>query len=192
MPAPDPAALAFLLSRRSHPARTLRPPLPDADQLHRILTAAARCPDHGKLEPWRFIVFERAALARIAQAVEERGVALALEPERVAKAVAQYADADLAVMVVTVPRPTDRIPAVEQTLSAGAVCLSLVNAALASGFGANWLTGWPVYDRYLLEGTFRLAPEEWVAGIIHLGTATETPADRPRPDLDRIVSWVKA
>ena len=192
MPAPNPAALDFLLTRRSHPARTLRPPVPDAAQLHAILTAAARTPDHGKLEPWRFVVFERAALVRIAGEVAMRGAALALDPERIAKAVAQYADSHLAVLVVAVPRPTDKVPAIEQTLSAGAVCLALLNAALASGFGANWLTGWPLHDAPLLADSFGLAPGEWAAGIVHLGTAAETPPDRPRPDLDRIVTRVSA
>jgi nitroreductase len=192
MPDPNPAALDFLLTRRSHPARTLCPPVPDAAQLHVILTAAARVPDHGKLEPWRFVVFERAALVRIAGEVAMRGAALALDPERIAKAVAQYADSHLAVLVVAVPRPTDRIPAREQTLSAGAVCLTLLNAALASGFGANWLTGWPLYDAALLSDSFGLAPGEWAAGIVHLGTAAETPPDRPRPDLARIVTRVTA
>ncbi len=190
MPDPNPAALDFLLTRRSHPARTLRPPVPDAAQLHVILTAAARVPDHGKLEPWRFVVFERAALVRIAGEVAMRGAALALDPERIAKAVAQYADSHLAVLVVAVPRPTDRVPVIEQALSAGAVCLALLNAALASGFGANWLTGWPLHDAPLLADSFGLAPGEWAAGIVHLGTATETPPDRPRPDLDRIVTRV--
>jgi nitroreductase len=191
MPAPNPAALDFLLTRRSHPARTLRAPVPDADQLRAILTAAARTPDHGKLEPWRFVVFERPALVRMAEAVAARGAALALDPDRVAKSVAQYASADLAVLVIAVPRPTDKVPAIEQTLSVGAVCLSLLNAALASGFGANWLSGWPLYDRALLEGTFGLTEGEWAAGIVHIGTATEAPPDRPRPDLDRVVTWVR-
>lgn len=192
MPAPNPAALDFLLTRRSVPARTLRGPLPDAAQMERILTAAARTPDHGKLEPWRFIVYEKPALARIAGAVAARGAALGIDPDRVAKSVAQYAEADLAVMVVVVPRPTDKVPAIEQTLSAGAVCLSLVNAALASGFGANWLTGWAVYDRELLEGSFGLVPGEWAAGIVHIGTASETPPERPRPDMARVVTRVTA
>lgn len=192
MPAPNPAALDFLLTRRSVPSRTLRGPLPDAAQMERILTAAARTPDHGKLEPWRFIVYEKPALARIAGAVAARGEALGIDPDRVAKSVAQYAEADLAVMVVVVPRPTDKVPAIEQTLSAGAVCLSLVNAALASGFGANWLTGWALYDRELLEGSFGLVPGEWAAGIVHIGTASETPPERPRPDMARVVTRVTA
>jgi nitroreductase len=192
MPAANPAALDFLLSRRSWPARLLRAPVPDAAQLDRILTAATRVPDHGKLEPWRLVILERAALTRIAQAVAARGAALAIDPERVAKSVAQYADADLAILVVAVPRSTEKVPAIEQMLSAGAVCLQLANAATASGFGANWLSGWPLYDRDLLEGSFGLAPAEWAAGIIHIGTVIDTPPDRPRPDLARVVTRISA
>lgn len=193
MPAPNPAALHFLLTRRSRPARTLTLPVPDDATLRVILTAAARTPDHGKLEPWRFIVLEKPALARLARLVAERGAALALDPDRIAKSVAQYGDADLAVVVVQVPRPTDKIPLIEQTYSAGAVCLSLVNAALAAGFGANWLSGWPVYDAALLSGGLHLSPGETVAGVIHIGTGpAAAPPDRPRPDIDAITTRVRA
>lgn len=192
MPVPNPAALEFLLTRRSRPAKTLTTPVPGREELLVLLTAAARSPDHGKLEPWRFLVLTRPALQRLAALAAERGAALGLEPGTVAKAVSQYADADLVVAVVAVPRPTDRIPAIEQTLSAGAVCLALLNAALAAGWGANWLTGWPVYDAEFRARGLGLAPGEWVAGLIHIGTETAAPADRPRPDLARIVTWVEA
>ncbi len=192
MPATSPAALDFLLNRRSHPARLLGLPVPDERELRTILTAAVRVPDHGKLEPWRLVVLEKAALARIAGDVAARGAAVAVDPDRLVKSVSQYGEADLAVLVVAVPRPTEKIPAIEQVLSAGAVCLSLVNAALASGYGANWLTGWAVSDAVLMQETFGLAEGEWVAGIVHIGTARETPPERPRPDLDRVVTWVRA
>lgn len=192
MPAPNPAALAFLLARRSHQARTLRPPVPAREELGVLLTAAARAPDHGKLEPWRFLVLARPALARLAGLAADRGGALGLEPERVAKGVAQYAEADLVVAVVAAPKPDDRIPAIEQTLSAGAVCLGLLNAALAAGWGACWLTGWPVADALFRAEGLGLAAAERVAGLIHIGTATATPQERPRPDLARIVTWVPA
>jgi nitroreductase len=189
MPVPNPAALDFLLTRRSRPARTLTLPVPDRDALQVILTAAARTPDHGKLEPWRFIVLDKPALDRLAGLVAERGAVLRLDPERIAKSVAQYADADLAIVVVQVPRPTEKVPLIEQTYSAGAVCLSLVNAALAGGWGANWLTGWPVYDAEFLSRGLRLGAGETVAGVVHIGTETAAPPDRPRPDIDAITTW---
>ena len=192
MPSPNPAALDFLLGRRSCPARTLTLPVPDTAALRVILTAAARSPDHGKLEPWRFIVLNKPALTRLAALVASRGLALNLEEERIAKTVAQYAEADLVVAVVQVPRPTVKVPLSEQRYAVGGVCLALLNAALAAGWGANWLSGWPVYDPAFLSDGLGLLPDENVAGMIHIGTETSAPPDRPRPDIDQITSWVMA
>ncbi|WP_432635682.1 nitroreductase family protein [Albidovulum sp.] len=192
MPDPNHAAMEFLLTRRSRPPRTLTTPVPTRAELLPILTAGARVPDHGKLEPWRFIVLERPALQRLAQAARERGAELAMDPERIAKGVAQFADAHLAIVVIKVPRDTAKVPEIEQTLSAGAACLSLVNAALASGWGAAWLTGWHVHDPEFATRALGLAPGEWVAGVIHVGTETSAPPDRPRPDLDGVTTWVTA
>lgn len=184
------AALEFLLARRSRPARTLAAPVPSRDQLLEILQAATRVPDHGKLEPWRFLVLARPATDRLARLVEERGQALGLEPERIAKSASQYAMADLAVAVIQVPRPMEKVPLIEQTYSTGAVCLSLLNAATAAGWGANWLTGWPVYDEAFRRDGLGLAPGESVAGLVHIGTPTAETPDRPRPDLSKLVTWL--
>jgi nitroreductase len=189
MPNPKPAVMEFLQNRRSRPARTLGLPVPGRAALVPILTAAARVPDHGKLEPWRFIVLEKPALARLATLAAERGAALGLDPDRLAKGVSQFGAADLAVVVVKVPRPTEKIPETEQILSAGAVCLGLLNAAEASGWGANWLTGWAVSDATFAQTGLGLSPGEWVAGIIHIGTESATPPDRPRPDISAITTW---
>jgi nitroreductase len=192
MPDPHPPALAFLLTRRSRPARMLAPPVPDRAALAPLLEAAMRVPDHGKLEPWRFIVLARPALERLARLAETRAAALGLDPEKAAKGASQFAQSPLAVAVVACPRPSDKIPAIEQTLSAGAACLSLLNAALAAGWGANWLTGWPAHDRGFVEQGLGLAPEEWLAGLVHIGTATAVPPDRPRPDPAARVAWVES
>ena len=108
-----------------------------------------------------------------------------------AKAVAQYAQADLAVVVVQVPRPTEKVPLIEQTYSAGAVCLGVLNAATAAGYGANWLSGWPAYDATVLRDGFGLAPGETVAGVIHVGTPSGEAPDRPRPDVPGLTTWVE-
>ena len=192
MPTPNPAALEFLLTRRSRPAKTLTGRVPDRDALEQLLTAAARTPDHGKLEPWRFLVLTRPALERLARAVPETGARLGQPEEAVAKMTAQFAEAHLAVVVVASPKPSEKIPAIEQTLSSGAVCLALLNAALAAGWGANWLTGWAVHDRHFATNELGLAPDEFVAGVIHIGTETAAPPDRPRPDLARVVTWIEA
>lgn len=183
-------ALDFLLARRSRPARTLVPPVPSRDQLLTLLAAAARVPDHGKLVPWRFIVLARPATDRLARLVEARGAALGLDPQAVAKAASQYAMADLAVAVVQVPRPTDKVPLIEQAYSAGAACLSLLNAATAAGWGANWLTGWPAYDEAFRRDGLGLAPGETVAGLVHIGTPSADTPDRPRPDVASLVTFL--
>jgi nitroreductase len=190
MPDRNDAALDFLLTRRSRPAKTLRAPVPERAELSVLLTAAARSPDHGKLEPWRFIVLERPALARLAEAVAARGAELSLDEQQIAKGRSQYDEGNLAVVVVEVQKDSDKIPALEQTYSAGAVCLALVNAALAAGWGANWLSGWPAHDRGFCTDALALEENERVAGIIHIGTETSAPPDRPRPEIEGITTWL--
>lgn len=192
MPDPNPAALAFLQTRRSRPAKTLTTPVPGAEEVRGLIKVAARVPDHGKLEPWRFLVLETAALARLAETIPEKGETLSIAPDKIEKAVQEYANADLAVVVISSPKPSDKIPEIEQTLSAGAVCLQLVNAALAAGWGANWLSGWASHDRDWRERNLGLMPHEWIAGVIHIGTETSAPPERPRPDTDALTEWFSA
>lgn len=189
MPDPNPAALEFLLTRRSRPAKTLGLPVPTPEQLMPILTAASRSPDHGKLEPWRFIVLEGAALRRLGNDVRSRATAMGLDNEQADKGAQQFETGQLAVAVIEVRKATDKIPELEQTYAVGGVCLALLNAALASGWGANWLSGWPSHDRGFMMQALGLAPHERIAGFIHIGTETSAPPDRPRPDLDQIVTW---
>lgn len=189
MPIPNPAAIDFLSTRRSRPAKALVAPAPDHAALVPLLTAAVRVPDHGKLEPWRMIVLDRAALDRLAHLAALRGAALDLDADRTEKGVSQFRDSPLCVAVIESPKGEDRIPAIEQTYSAGCVALSLVNAALAAGWGACWLTGWPAYDSDFLTQGLSLNPGERLVGFVHIGTETSTPPERPRPDLARVVTW---
>lgn len=185
----NPEALKFLMTRRSRPAKTLTEPVPEPAALLPILRTAARTPDHGKLEPWRFLVLGPRTLEGLADAVPARGQALGLAPEKIEKMRCQFADARLVVCVIESPKATEKFPVIEQTYSAGAVCLSLLNAALASGWGANWLSGWASHDRAFVETHLGLAPQERVAGFIHIGTETTPPPERPRPDLETITEW---
>ncbi|MCR8827735.1 nitroreductase family protein [Pseudosulfitobacter koreensis] len=190
MPESDIAALNFLHTRRSRPAKTLAMPVPDRADLEQLLTAAARTPDHGKLEPWRFIVVEKTAMPRLADLAETRGKVLGLDPEDIGKGRSQFDMGHLAVAVIEVHVPSPTIPALEQTYSAGAVCLSLLNAALAAGWGANWLSGWPSHDRVFMQEAFALKDNERIAGLIHIGTETTAPPDRPRPDIAAKTTWL--
>jgi nitroreductase len=192
MPLRNDAALAFLTARRSRPAKLFSLPVPSRDQLTEILTAATRVPDHGKLEPWRLIVVQKAAFRRLADLAEARAGELGGDAEMAAKGRGQYDLGKLAVVVIASPKPSPKIPPVEQLLSAGALCLGIVNAAEAAGWGACWLTGWPAHDATFAARAFGCAEGETVAGIVHIGTPPEDGPDRPRPDLAKLVSWVDA
>ncbi|WP_243612550.1 nitroreductase family protein [Shimia aestuarii] len=190
MPTPNPAALEFLLTRRSRPAKTLTTPVPTRAELAPLLEAALRSPDHGKLEPWRLLVLEEAALHRLGDAVGARAAALGLDEVQTGKGRTQFDTGHLAVAVIESPVIAEKVPAIEQTYSAGAVCLALLNAALASGWGANWLSGWPSHDAVFLQESLGLAPHERLAGLIHIGTETAAPPERPRPSIEDKVTWV--
>lgn len=189
MPHRNAAALEFLLTRRSRPAKTLTTPVPSREQLAPILEAALRTPDHGKLEPWRLIIIERQALARLGDLAGERAKALGLDEVQTEKGRNQFDTGDLAVVVVESPVESPKVPAIEQTYSAGAVALSLLNAALASGWGANWLSGWPSHDRAFVENGLGLTSAERVVGIVHIGTEKMTPPERPRPNPEDKITW---
>ena len=189
---PNQGAIDFLATRRSRPPKTLTTPAPDKAALLPLLTAAVRVPDHGKLEPWRLVVLERAALDRLAQEASAYGAQQGFDETVIAKGASQFAQSPLCVAVICVPRPTDKVPQIEQTLSAGCVCYGLVNAALAAGWGAAWLTGWVAHDAGFTRAAFGLAQGEWVAGLVHIGTQGSEPPERPRPDLSALTTWVNA
>ena len=184
------AALDFLLSRRSRPAKTLKAPAPSREELLPLLTAAARSPDHGKLEPWRFVVLEKGAMARLSRLTLASGQRLGKTAEEIAKAQLQFDQGELSVVVVEVQKDSPKVPPIEQSYSAGAVCLALLNAALAAGWGANWLSGWMSHDPEFGRQAFDLQVNERIAGIIHIATEGSTPPERPRPDLEKITLWI--
>lgn len=181
MPQPDSATLAFLRSRRSHPARTLTGPPPGRAELAELLELAARIPDHGKLEPWRFVVLERAALDRLAPLLAAHVAAQGGDEVAVGKARTSFAS-PVVVAVVSAPVANPKIPDWEQFLSAGAVCIELLNAALAAGYGAAWLTG-PAAQPEFSRAHLGIGEAERIVGLIHIGQGGSAPPDRPRPDI---------
>lgn len=182
-------AIELLQTRRSVAPRHLAPPGPNEGQLREILTIAARVPDHGRLVPWRFIVIGPEAGRRLGETIEQ--VYAADHPdapaERLALERGRLTRAPLVIAVVSRARPHDKIPEFEQILSAGAACMALVLAANALGFSTNWITEWYAFDRRVLSA-LHLAEDENIAGFVHIGTATEPPSERVRPDLDEIVT----
>jgi len=184
--------LALFETRRSVAPHLMTGPGPTPEERDRLLRIASRIPDHGKLAPWRFIVFEGEARVQagtmLAKRFRERQPdatedMVAIEAKRLARA-------PMVIAVVSKSAPHFKIPEWEQELSAGAVCTALTFAANAMGFVTAWLTEWFAYDEQV-RAAFGLTPEERIAGFIHIGRSTEKPADRPRPALDEIVSFFK-
>ena len=182
-------ALELLTNRRSTKAIELSGAPPSAAEIETLLNIASRVPDHGKLVPWRFIVFEgearRSAGAAIATAFSTKYPNA--KPEHIETERERLARAPLVIAVVSRAVPHAKIPEWEQVLSAGAATMNLVIAAHALGYGANWITEWYAYDRAVLDA-FGLAPHERIAGFVHIGRPLGPPEDRPRPPLTDIVS----
>lgn len=181
--------LALLKQRRSVPPQFLAAPGPEGAQLDELLAIAARVPDHGKLVPWRFVVFEGAAREQaaevVARAFRERNPQASddqLEFER-----KRLLHAPVVVAVISRAREHVKIPLWEQELSAGAVCMTMLIGAYAMGYAGSWLTNWFAFDREVLAA-FSLAEDERIAGFIHLGTPTAPITDRDRPVMAEIVT----
>lgn len=181
--------LALLHRRRSVPPQFLTEPGPSPAELEDLLAAAVRVPDHGKLVPWRFIVFEGEGRARagaaLAALVSEREPAAS--PARLAMERGRLAHAPLVVAVVSRAAPHVKISEWEQVLSAGAVAMTLTIAAVALGYATSWLTEWPAYDARA-RAALGLAEGEKLAGLVHIGSPTMQPEDRVRPVMADIVT----
>ncbi|MDA9504287.1 NAD(P)H nitroreductase [Bradyrhizobium sp. CCBAU 11386] len=184
-----PDAIELLKTRRSVKPREMTGPGPSAAELETILTIGARVPDHGKLAPWRFIIFEGDARQRAGEVIAKvfarknpGAPAADVEIER-----KRLTDAPLVIGIVSFTRPHPKVPAFEQELSAGASAMNILTAATALGYGACWLTGWFAFDRDVLDG-LGLKPDEKLAGFIHIGKPTKPSEDRPRPFLSEIVT----
>jgi nitroreductase len=184
-----PDALDLLKTRRSVKPAELTAPGPSPAQLETLLTLAARVPDHGKLTPWRFIVFEGEGSASAGEAVAAVFAAdnPEADPDRLRLERMRLARAPLVVGVVSRAAAHVKIPEWEQILSAGAAAMNLVIAAHAMGFAASWITEWYAYDRRVLE-RLGLSATERIAGFVHIGTAAKPPDDRDRPPLPSIVT----
>ena len=178
----------LLLTRRSVKAQALHAPGPNSDELQQMLTVATRVPDHGKLAPWRIHVLHKEGQFKLAAFLAKRfsevnldanAKQIEFERERVCRA-------PLLLVVMYCPQH-GRIPAWEQQLSTGAVCMNILHAAHALGYGANWLTEWPAFDDEV-KAFFGGGADDAIAGFIYLGSYDEQLEDRVRPDLSDVVT----
>ena len=182
---PSPETLALMAGRRSASAQTLTAPGPTAFELAELLRLAARVPDHGKMTPWRFVVLEGEGKADLV----ERLKALATEqpnPIKASAALGKMSAPPTGVVVVSSPREGAK-PVWEQQMSAGAVCMNLLIAAEAMGFGANWITDWYAYDP-AARALMGVREGEEVAGVVYVGAPSEDALERSRPDVESLVS----
>src|SRR5690349_18770281 len=184
-----PEALDLLKTRRSVKPLELAEPGPSRAEVDTLLTIASRVPDHGKLTPWRFIVFEGAGRLAAGEQIAAGFAAKYPEaaPDQIAFERNRLARAPLVIAVVSRAAEHKKIPEWEQVLSAGAAAMSLVFAAHALGYAANWITEWYAYDPGVLEA-LGVGSQERVAGFIHIGRPARPPEDRPRPSLGEIVT----
>jgi nitroreductase len=184
-----PDALDLLKTRRSIKPHELTGPGPTPAEIDTLLTVASRVPDHGKLVPWRFIVFEGEARRSAGDAIATafRAKYPDATPAQADAERTRLTRAPLVIAVVSRASPHVKIPEWEQVLSSGAAAMNLVLAAHALGYGASWITEWYAYDRAVLDA-LGLAPHERIAGFVHIGRPPGPPEDRPRPPLAEIAT----
>lgn len=177
------------ISRISSPCNTLIGPGPNASELLDILQTAVHCPDHGRLKPWRFIIIKNEQREKLGKlAFEQLMIDLpAASDIRIEKERTRFSFAPCIVAVVHSPKAHPKIPDIEQILSGGAVCMNMLHAAHQLGFGAQWLTGFSAYNKVVLKA-LGLAPEECILGFIHIGSKSQEPKDRERPDIASLIS----
>lgn len=183
------AIVDFLSKRVSPPIPELKEPAPGDAEIAEMIRIATRVPDHGRLEPWRFILYRGEAR----QKVGEQLAALAEKREgplpegRRQQELARFSRAPLVIGVVSSPKDHPKIPQWEMFLSGGAAAMNLVHAANALGYRAHWITNW-YSDTEEGRRILGLAPHERVVGFVHIGTYAGNAPDRPRPDVAKLIS----
>lgn len=184
-----PDALDLLKTRRSLKPLDMTGPGPSPAELETILTIGARVPDHGKIVPWRFIVFEGDARTKAGEIFGKifRAKNVTATPDQIEAEKKRFTHAPLVIAVVSRTSKHPKVPPWEQELSAGASAMNIVHAAHALGYVANWLTGWMAFDRDVLNA-LGLTADEKIAGFIYIGKAERPTEDRPRPALSEIVT----
>ena len=182
--------LTFLKTRKSASAKAMGGPGPNPQQIAEILSIAVRVPDHGKLNPWRFIVFEGEARGKVG--AQFAAIWAKTNPDH-GEAILAFQRgflerAPVVIGVVSTAAPHGKIPVWEQQLSSAAVCFTMELAAQAMGFDVQWMTDWVAYDEEA-KTAMGVAPTEQVAGLVFIGKSTVPLEDRPRPDAAALTTF---
>lgn len=182
--------LELLATRRSIKAVDMGNDALTAEQIDTILRAGLRVPDHGKLAPWRFVVFEGAGRGQFGQVLETAYAKTFPEaaPSSYAFERARFERAGAVIAVISAPLLHPKIPVWEQQLSAGAACQNMLIAGTALGLACQWVTEWYAFDADVLAH-LGLGDGEQIAGFLYFGTRLAAPSERERPDFDAVVSW---
>jgi nitroreductase len=178
-----------LNARISSPSKHLSEPGPDSSQLHDILQTAMHCPDHGRLRPWRFVIIQGQQRQKLSALLIERVLIEIPEASavRIDKERTRFSFAPCIVTVVLNPTKNHKVPEIEQVLSGGALCMNMLHAAHQLGFGAQWLTGFAAYDQ-AIHVALGLSANEQILGFIHIGTKSQEPIERERPDVSSLTT----
>lgn len=185
--------LTLLHTRRSVKAKDLKAPGPTDDELQHIIRAGIRVPDHKKLNPWKIKILGEDGQQKLGTLCAD--IMRAKEPDKKDKKYemeeTRFQRAPVVLAVLSLPDESKflKVPLIEQQLSAGAVCQNILLAATSLGYGAQWLTEWPAYDAQVKTALGASGQNDTIAGFIYIGTASETPTDRDRPDWDAVVEW---
>ncbi|WP_417449297.1 nitroreductase [Kordiimonas sp.] len=186
---PNPETYDLLMNRRSVKARDMVGPGPGEGEIKKILDAALRVPDHGKLSPWRYLVLEGSERDKLGDLIARALVEENESSPKVAEKMKGYAtQGPVLVVAISSTNAESSIPVWEQELSAGAACQNMIIAATALGYASCWLTGWASYSP-TVKGGLGLAPHENIAGFIFFGNQADEPSERPRPEFDSHVTW---
>lgn len=182
--------LDLITTRRSVSVKDMRAPGPSPEQLQILLKTAHRVPDHGKIGPWRFVIFQGEARADFSR--ELAAIYKEENPEAPEKLLQFQTEllirAPLVIAVISTAGEHVKVPEWEQILSSGAACQNILLAAHSMGFGAQWLTEWYGYSvkvKKLLE----MEPHHRIAGFIYIGSYSEKPEERVRPSLEERVRY---
>jgi nitroreductase len=187
-------AYALVTLRQNVSPRRLFAPAPNADQLLRILEAAAAAPDHGMIVPWRFVIVpddarellgEAFAAALVDRDPQATDAELAAAREKARRAPL------LMLAIVRLAAAADAIPDFDRLISVGCAIQNMLVTVHSLGYGAGLTSGRALRSPRLRD-LFRLAENEHAVCFINIGTVSKRKPLRARPPVAAFTSTLQA